>query len=504
MVDYIKISVSYPNKEKLQTILNGGAFLYVEQETDPTTGEIVKEIYKYHNMRLKPFEGGFTLKGSIHKLHNELIGNTRPEWTAKYNGFNGDRFTLSELEDVIKHLCKLLDKQANECYLQNIEIGLNNIVPFSAFDFLQGVQAHRNNSTPTIKHRRNYFEFGYNEYFLKLYNKGKQYDLHNEVIRVEVKVRKMRKLHNTGIQIHTLADLTPSNLEKAFKLVVSEFEKVVNIDSSIRTHELTKKALYKLNELTNPATWQKMDNKQRQRAKEFLEGLNTIFSDNQKGQIIEKMHHEKDAILTNKISEKCHKITDPKQGQNDTFSPTPETENCPKITDPENEGENIVLSKNHPLSKLSKKDNPQKDIYQIGLFSLEKEDKKTGTFLEEKTDEKEGAKSANSEGAILTNLEGKKGRRFCPVTGVDLCHEKDDAKYIRSATFLYLKENDPEKYILLCSYLLPTTGYKPVREKTILSQLCKQVRNRYNNPNKDKKLDKQPLQKYLKNQLSMF
>ncbi|GET45199.1 hypothetical protein [Capnocytophaga felis] len=481
MVDFIKISVSYPDNDKLHRILTSGAFLYVEQETDPYTGEVVKEVYKYHNMRLKPYNGGFILKGSIHKLHNELIGNTRPEWTAKYNGFNGDRFTLSEVENVIKHLCKLLNVQAGGCVLQNIEIGLNNVIPFSAFDFLQGIQAHRNNFAPTIKHGRNYFEFGYSQYYLKLYNKGKQYGLYDEVVRVEVKVIKMQKLHNAGVPIHTLADLSTDNLEKAFEVLTSEFEKVVNIDNSLRANELTEKDLIRLNELRNPAFWQKMTRVQVQRAKEFLEELNTTFSDNQKGQIIRKMHHEKEAIFNNKITPKCY-----------------------KITDPENTNKNGVMLQNYPLSKREDCNIENLDLEKMEVLSSEK----MSLEDEEKRDKKtlifEDKESKKNEVENLPKNGVEKVKKTCPVTGVELTHENEGAKYIRTATFLYLKEHDPERYILLCSYLLPRTGYKPVREKNIIMHLCKQVRNLYNNPNRGKKSKKPPLQKYFKNQLELF
>ncbi len=447
MVDFIKVSVSYPDKTKLQQILHGGAFLYLEQETDIYTGELIKDVYKYHNMALQPFVGGFTLKGSIHKLHNEINRNTRPEWKYKHNGFNGNRFTLLEIENIIKHLCKLLDIQAGECVLQNIEIGINNVVPFSAFDFLQGVQAHRNNFTPTIKHGRNYFEFRYSQYYLKLYNKGKQYELYNEVIRVEVKIRKMQKLHNSGVPIHTLADINAVNLEKAFNLLVSEFEQIVNIDATIRTNELTNKEKNKLNELSNLQTWHNFSHKQRQRAKETINNINVTYSDNQKGQIIEIIHHEKENILNN-ILDKKH----PKNIENVQKLPTPE---------------NGKMSKNYPLSKWEYLDIPKTEFinpylsFEFFMFeSLATEEQKE---------------------ALKKQLElDKEFGRFCPVTCASLRHEKEGVRYALSNTFLWLKKNHPDYFNFLCSALLPHTGKIPVRENDKIKHLCKQVRNRYN------------------------
>ncbi len=314
---------------------------------------------------------------------------------------------------------------------------------------------------------------------MKLYNKGKQYGLYDEVVRVEVKVIKMQKLHNAGVPIHTLADLSTDNLQKAFEVLTSEFEKVVNIDNSLRANELTEKDLIRLNELRNPAFWQNMTRMQVQRAKEFLEELNTTFSDNQKGQIMRKMHHEKEAIFNNEITPKCY-----------------------KITDPENTSKNRVMLQNYPLSKreycnIKKIDLEKKVVLSSENMSLEyeeKNDKKTSIFEVKKVEKNE------VENSLKNGVE--KIKKTCPITGVELTHEKEGARYIRTATFLHLREHDPERYILLCSYLLPQTGYKPVREKNIIMHLCKQVRNLYrklnNQPNKP------PLQKYFKNQLELF
>lgn len=70
----------------------------------------------------------------------------------------------------------------------------------------------------------------------------------------------------------------------------------------------------------------------------------------------------------------------------------------------------------------------------------------------------------------------------CIVTGLPLTHENEDAKYIRTSTFKYLREYDKNTYTELCSFLLSNTkGNPPKYEGGIIPHLNKQVRNRLNN-----------------------
>ena len=71
--------------------------------------------------------------------------------------------------------------------------------------------------------------------------------------------------------------------------------------------------------------------------------------------------------------------------------------------------------------------------------------------------------------------------RKCPITGIDLKHEKSDAKYIRTSTINYLKKYNSEIFIILCSRFIPNNGKTPKYETDIVSRLCKNIRNSYYN-----------------------
>lgn len=85
-------------------------------------------------------------------------------------------------------------------------------------------------------------------------------------------------------------------------------------------------------------------------------------------------------------------------------------------------------------------------------------------------------------GLNVTQSTGQKLTKKCSVTGIDLTHENEGAKYIRTATLNYLHTNDLNTFFKVCSYLLSNTnGNRPKYENGIISHLAKQIRNRYFN-----------------------
>lgn len=92
-------------------------------------------------------------------------------------------------------------------------------------------------------------------------------------------------------------------------------------------------------------------------------------------------------------------------------------------------------------------------------------------------------------------------KRICPITGLDLKHESDDAKYIRTSTINYLRNTNKSAYVKLCSLFLPDRGKRPVYEISITSHLCKQIRNKFYNPNHVKRTGYNRKQYHNTNQL---
>ena len=492
MIDYFKAFINYRNDTRFQELCEAGTFAVAVETTDTDTGE-VKEAYLYKNMTITPTGAGFVLAGSLHKYRSIIKGIANSAQIDKYKGYNGDLFTLQDITDTITHLCGVLDISPHVCTLQNIEIGVNNVVTFAPFDFLKGVLYHRNDYSPTIKHGGNYIQFEHAQYYIKLYNKGRQYELPNEVIRVEIKVMKMQKLIEAGINISTLADINETTLKQAFDLLYSEFNEVIYYDYSLKTEGLTEAKQRKVLEYQNKTFWEGLTKKERYREKDRLSTIIEKHSDNYKGQIQRQMIAGYNAIIEGKAGDYTLPTAPQPTGAKDTPENTKLGTTLPPYQDTP---ENTKLGTTLPF-KYSVRTYPE---------GLKKEGKKSDLKVAEKTPEK----GVKNEGANLdkkapqkTDLKplSKDYPRKCVITGISLELEKESARYIRTNTIMHVKETDEHLYSLLCSLLLPHTGVKPVFEKTIINQLAKQVRNRYYNKSEGTRSIMQGGD--LKNQLSL-
>lgn len=298
MIDYFKAFINYCNNTRFQELCEAGTFATEITKSDPQTGEILKQTYLYKNMRVTTTKNGFLLEGSLHKYRSELksvvnMHNAKTNGRINnYKGFNGDLFTFESITETIAHLCGVLDISPHVCTLQNIEIGINNIVPFQVVRFIDGLLYHKGKSITEAKDEDGwtYKQFKHGEYIVKIYDKGKQYLLPDEVIRIEVKITKMRKLiEKADINISTLADINEATLKQAFDFLFREFNEVIYYDYSINTEGLTEANRTKLKDYQNKIYWKGLTRIERYREKDCLSTLIKKYSDNYKGQIQRQM-----------------------------------------------------------------------------------------------------------------------------------------------------------------------------------------------------------------------
>ncbi len=88
----------------------------------------------------------------------------------------------------------------------------------------------------------------------------------------------------------------------------------------------------------------------------------------------------------------------------------------------------------------------------------------------------------SSIGVNITHNTAQNITKKCSVTGIELTHENEGAKYIRTSTLNYLHNYDKNTFEEVCSYLLSkTNGNRPKFESDIIKHLAKQVRNRFYN-----------------------
>lgn len=451
MVDYFKALINIQNEARLKQLASEGVFSTVLNETDPETGELIKEAFIYENFYIRPTKNGLLIRGSLHKYRSRIKGIATRKQIEQYQGFNGDLFTLSDINETLQTLCEVIGFAPSLAVLQNIEIGVNCEVSFDPKEFLKGMLFHRSNFDYKTDHEGNYIQFNYQTYFLKIYNKGKQYDLPRNVLRVEIKVMKMTKLKELGVELGTLNDIRAVTLLQAFEVLYNEFEAVTYYDHTLRLEELTSKQQGKAIEYQNKSYWQELDKYKKARQIKQLEAMIQEFSNNLKGQIQGQMIEAKNKILDTSDLSKVQPFNRPSENEKVQLSNSLSkgVKSC------------ILPFENTPLESVKKDTDldTEKTAFEVTNLDPDK-DKKT-------VDEK-------------TVLEGSKvEKRFCPITGVSLELEDEKRKYITTKTLKHLKETDPARYALICSMNLPRTGKHTKYETDIDAHIAKQIRNYY-------------------------
>jgi len=215
-----------------------------------------KRVAEYHFCKIIVYDTGTVFfKGSLHKLYNSLNNILAPNFdnSKTYNGFNGNEFTMKMIEETIKHLEIIFNLDRSNFEFKKLEIGTNVKTSFELPRILK--------SLLTLNGKR--FEFRYNEnfaqiemdnYFVKIYNKTNQYEMKENVLRIEIKTKRMVVFKECNLI--TLEDLNPDNITKALNLVLCRWEKVLMTDYTIDEASLARTQKTALNnKFKHPTFW---------------------------------------------------------------------------------------------------------------------------------------------------------------------------------------------------------------------------------------------------------
>jgi hypothetical protein len=116
-------------------------------------------------------------------------------------------------------------------------------------------------------------------FYIKVYNKGEQFKRPNNILRVELKYKKMVDLNKLGL--YTLKDLTIPNIyNDLLKLLVIKWSECIIYDYSIKSDELTNLQNKKVLQYQIPNYWLNLSNQERQRQKTQLRKLSTNYGTN--------------------------------------------------------------------------------------------------------------------------------------------------------------------------------------------------------------------------------
>lgn len=231
MIDFIKAYTS--TKESLENKIKG----YEDSETicslDFGTGEIKYPCRRYYeNIEVRITNISGIVRNSMHKYFNLK------------NGFGNNNYTDFYYPDIMTSFEQLqtdLDEDISDYKVTNLEFGLNIQTTLSPKSMLNNNFLMYNfdefNQKDTFKGKGMYKQYNRSEYYVKIYDKGLQYKLNYNLLRVEIKVTDSRLLKRK-FGIETVKDIYDNDkLELMFNFLLECFDEI-NIIDSLATQEI--------------------------------------------------------------------------------------------------------------------------------------------------------------------------------------------------------------------------------------------------------------------------
>jgi len=246
LIDFVKIKVLNPDIDELREL----PFLEWEELTNTRTGEVKQYKTKFKGLTIVIINNQYTyISGSLHKYWN--ITNTQGD--QNYNDF-----TFSSLIWTIQDISDRFNLNPINCKIENIETGVNVISPIPVNEVLRSIINHKGTPFTQEQSENKYFrECEYQRYFVKVYNKGLQYEQPENILRFELKYVKMNDLKPYGIT--TLADLKDKDKIKSLvELLQSHYNELLFYDSTIKETDLTPPELTILTRGRIPTYWNEL------------------------------------------------------------------------------------------------------------------------------------------------------------------------------------------------------------------------------------------------------
>lgn len=274
MYDYLFLATY--NYNTLESLLNNPDLSFMSDvnidngaiETLGNRGEIKRKA-EQHGLKfiIYSVSGRIEIKGSLHKFFNSV--------TKGIEG-NYDLFSFYNAVQAIKLLNTMYKIEPTETKVHNLETGLNftldNLMASDTLDYFIAFKNKSFNRMNISSSNGKGLDVYFSQYGIKVYDKGLQYNLTDEILRFEIKYIKMQKLDN----VLSLSDLMNVNIWIRLSEKLRESLKEVIYTDKFASNDLTKPECNLLTFCENPRNWDKSDKKKRYKAKEqFVKLINS-------------------------------------------------------------------------------------------------------------------------------------------------------------------------------------------------------------------------------------
>ncbi|WP_332453648.1 hypothetical protein [Chryseobacterium aquaticum] len=210
----------------------------------------------FENMEVRITDRMGVIRNSVHKFFNIKNGLGNNNYTDFY---------YSDIQIAFEQFQQDLNENIEDYKITNLEFGLNirtsqspktllenNFVMFNFDEFSQN---------DTFKGKGCYKQYNRSEYLVKIYDKGLQFGLPYNLMRVEIKIIDSKMLKNR-CDIFIVKDIYNKNcLMKLFKLLLKVFDEI-NIIDSHTAEKVPQKDKTFIEIGKSPSYWRKIKNNQ--------------------------------------------------------------------------------------------------------------------------------------------------------------------------------------------------------------------------------------------------
>lgn len=252
------------------------------------------------------------LRGSLPKYFNN----------GENNAFDYDYSDFLTTCDLLRDDLKINPKEA---VLRGFEFGVNINLPFDISAIYEAVKSFKMNicGINKVEGKRNGVRFDFQQYEIKIYDKGQQQTgKKSRLMRFEIVVKKMAFVKSLGIK--TLADLQNTRVwVELSKILLKVWAEIIFIDKLLRYKLMSNHQQKKYLRFFDIHYWANLNRNTYYKAKNDLNKLQTLY---------EGKHNTKQIIYT-LIAEKCQKLT--------TLSSAEIGDNLTKLQGQNNTQENV-------------------------------------------------------------------------------------------------------------------------------------------------------------------
>lgn len=212
------------------------------------TGTVHGHTAEYKSCKIRIIEaarGGYhkNFQGSIHRLANN-------------GGPNYDLFTPEKFEKAMNMLYTDFGIKPENLQIKSLEVGVNIRAPIDPATLINHCFSHKRKDIEQqiSSDKGKFHQAEHNKYILKIYDKGKQYGLNLDILRLEIKYKNWSIFRTSGID--TLQDFI--NADKTFFVedLVKRWEEVIFFDPTISDYSTQHK-------YNNRLFWQSQAHKHR-------------------------------------------------------------------------------------------------------------------------------------------------------------------------------------------------------------------------------------------------